>query len=259
MVEGPTARAYSININENFKDESILDFFTRSKKVFIDPSKLIGKRFSEATSMGKNIILLFEDLAIRIHLMMFGSIRIYEKNAAFSKPVERIRLLIVGNDKKLAVYNAPIVEINERVAMINALNNALGPDPLSEQWNEDKALINLLKLPNEKIGVVLLNQSIIAGIGNILRNEILFRAKINPERRICEISTGELRNVVRICHELSHKLLELKLKNGGIKEMLMVYNRFNQLCKICGSRIRFFIQQPIKRKTFVCENCQSYS
>lgn len=259
MVEGPTARAYSININNNFKDEFIYDFFTRSKKIFVDSNKLIGKKFSKATSIGKNIVLFFEDIAIRIHLMMFGSIRIYEKNATYSKPVERIRLLIIGNNKKLVVYNAPIVEIDEKDITINALNNSLGPDPLGEQWSEERALNNLLRFPNEKIGVVLLNQSIIAGIGNILRNEILFRAKINPERRIFEISNDGLRNIIKICYELSHKFLELKLKNNSIKEILMVYNKFNQPCKICGSKIRFYIQQPIKRKTFVCENCQGYS
>ncbi|MEM1856140.1 MAG: hypothetical protein QXG70_04135 [Candidatus Methanomethylicaceae archaeon] len=259
MVEGPTARAYTININNNFKDESICDFFTRSKKIFINSNRLIGKHFSKSTSIGKNIILFFEDIAIRIHLMMFGSIKIYEKNSTFSKPIERIRLLIIGNNKKLVVYNAPIIEINEKDVIINTLNNSLGPDPLSEQWNEEIALNNLLKFSNEKIGVILLNQSIIAGIGNILRNEILFRAKINPERKIFEISNNELRNIIKICYELSHKFLELKLKNNSIKEILMVYNRFNQPCKICGSRIRFYIQQPIKRKTFICEKCQGYS
>lgn len=259
MVEGPTARAYSININDNFREEHISDLFTKSKKVFIDPKKLIGKKFTGATSIGKNIILLFEDIAIRIHLMMYGSIKIYEKDATFSKPVERIRLLIIGSCKKLVAYNAPIIEINERDAIIHALKKNLGPDPLSERWCEEEALSNLLKFPNEKIGAVLLNQSVIAGIGNILRNEILFRAKVNPERRICEISDEELRHILRICHELSHKFLELKLKNGSIKEILMVYNRFNRPCKICGSKIRFYIQQPIKRKTFVCESCQGYS
>ncbi|MCS7097917.1 MAG: hypothetical protein NZ922_02935 [Candidatus Methanomethyliaceae archaeon] len=256
MVEGPTARAYSIKISNEFKDEVISEIFTRSKKVLIDIREIIGRKFSGATSLGKNILLFFEDIAIRIHLMLYGTIHIYRKNDELIKPKERARLIIIGNNKKLVVFNAPIIEINKKDFLIDNLRNTLGPDPLNEQWDEEKALKNLLNFPNEKIGVILLNQSIIAGIGNIIRNEILFRVGINPERKVSEISKEKLNNIVKIYYELSHEFLDLKLNSRSIREILMVYNKFNQSCKVCGNKIIFYIQQPIKRKTFVCSNCQ---
>lgn len=256
VVEGPTAKAYAVKVAKNFQGEIVKDVFVKSRRVFISSEELIGKRFSDADSLGKNILLFFNDLAIRLHLMMFGAIHIYGINESLLKPMERARLIVVGNHRKLVVYNAPIVEIDYKRRVLEKLGRELGPDPLGSEWDKAKAIKKIIELSDQKIGVVLLNQSVIAGIGNILRNEILFRAKVHPERKIADLSTHEVERIVDFAEKLSKQFLDLKLQGKGVRELLLVYNKFSGFCKVCGGPIKFYMQEPINRKTFVCENCQ---
>ncbi|MCS7138744.1 MAG: hypothetical protein NZ873_01645 [Crenarchaeota archaeon] len=256
MVEGPTAKAYAIKINKEFFGETVKNIFIKSKKVFIPSAEILGKSFSNADSIGKNILLFFDDVAIRVHLMLFGSIHIYGINEDLQKPKKQVRVIVEGARKKIVIYNAPIVEIDKKDEILRRLRSELGPDPLNSEWDEERAIQNILKFPNEKIGVVLLNQSVIAGIGNILRNEDLFRARINPERIVGKLSEEETRRVVRICKELSEEFLKLKIRGVRIGPILYVYNKYGKKCNDCGNGIRFYFQEPIRRKTFVCGKCQ---
>jgi len=257
VVEGPTAKAYAIKITTNFQDETITEIYTKSKRVFIPLEKILGKRFLEADSLGKNILLFFNgDTAIRIHLMMFGAIHIYEINEPLQKPKERVILMATGEKKKLVVYNAPIIEVDYRYKILQRLKGELGPDPLIGECDKAKAIRNIMNHPDQKIGVALLNQSVIAGIGNILRNEILFRAKVHPDRTIASLSLQEIEKIVDYTEQISREFLNRKLQGKGIKDLLSVYNRFSGFCMVCGHPIKFYMQKPINRKTFVCENCQ---
>jgi len=256
MVEGPTAKLYSIMINKALLNGVIEDIYVKSRRVYIDPKKLLGHRLMLSDTYGKNILLRIDGYGIRIHLMLYGSIHIYEADEELKKPFNRVRLLIKFSDRRLVVYNAPIVEINYFRNILDSLKSNLGLDPLRREWNKDEVLKYLLKNGDKKIGVALLDQRIVAGIGNILRNEILFRAKIHSERFIKDLSTEELNWLIRISRELSREFLRIKLKKRRLRDLLYVYNRAGKNCKICGSKIKFYMQDEINRKTFVCEYCQ---
>lgn len=150
MVEGPTAKAYALRIGNEFQNEIVRDVFARSKRIFVSIEELISKKFLSSDSLGKNIILFLNGLAIRIHLMMFGSIHIYRVNEPLLKPMRRVKLQIKSEKKKLVVYNAPIVEIDRSERILERLKRNLGPDPLSDDWNREKAIRNIMKFPGEK-------------------------------------------------------------------------------------------------------------
>ena len=154
MVEGPTAKAYALRIGNEFQNEIVRDVFARSKRIFVSIEELISKKFLSSNSLGKNIILFLNGLAIRIHLMMFGSIHIYRVNYRVNgpllKPMRRVKLQIKSEKKKLVVYNAPIVEIDRSERILERLKRNLGPDPLSDDWNREKAIRNIMKFPGEK-------------------------------------------------------------------------------------------------------------
>ena len=256
MVEGPTAHVYAYRINREFCGEVINDLLIRSKRIYVSPKELIDKKVYNSESFGKNIVLFVNDYAIRLHLMLYGAIHIYNLDEKLLKPERQVRLMIIGYNKKLVVYNAPIVEIDFKDRLIKRLNSQLGLDPLRPEWNINEVFKRIKQYSNEKIGVLLLDQSVIAGIGNILRNEILFRARVHPERRVKDLSDEEIVRIITIAEELSKQFLKIKLERKRLKPILYVYNKYNKLCKICGSKIRFYFQEPIKRKTFVCEKCQ---
>ncbi|KAA0013330.1 hypothetical protein B6U81_06575 [Thermoplasmatales archaeon ex4484_30] len=250
MTEGPTARLRAIQIEEKFRGKILQDIFTRSKKIYVEPSLLIGKKLCRATSHGKNILLYFDEYAIRIHLMMYGSIRFEQ---SYSKPFRQVRLTLFFPNKNLVIYNAPIVEIGEADKIEEFLSKNYGIDPLSN-WNKEELINLILERKERKIGDLLLDQKVFNGIGNILRNEILFRARVNPERKIAELKFEEIEKIVEETRKLCIKFLELKKKGEGIKKLLMVYNR--KTCPNCGRRLAFYRQEPNKRKTFYCPFCQ---
>lgn len=250
MTEGPTARLRAIQIEKEFKGKLLKNIFVRSKKLHVKPELLIGKKLQKATSYGKNILLYFNGYMIRIHLMMYGSIR-FEN--AYSKPFKQVRLVLFFPSKKLVIYNAPIIEIDEVKSLENRLFNEYGIDPLTN-WNKEKLISLILKEKERKIGDLLLDQRIFNGIGNILRNEILFRAGISPERKVKDLKIKEIENIAIYARKLCKEFLKSKLRGKGIKNLLFVYNK--KFCIRCGSNLIFYRQKENKRKTFYCPNCQ---
>ncbi len=256
MTEGPTAKYQALRISKAADDEHIRDIKAKSKKIYVPLEKLIGLKIDSTETFGKNIILNIGSFAIRIHLMMFGSIHIYKINEPLAKPESQVRLKITLETKKIVVYNAPVVEIDYRDKLIPRLVKSLGTDPLRDDWSPQKAIKLILKHKDRKIGDVLLDQSVIAGIGNILRNEILFRARVHPERIVRTLSMLEVEEIVKFAKELSEEFFERRMRHERIKPMLMIYNKYRKTCPICGHPIKYYKQDPNGRKTFVCENCQ---
>lgn len=251
MTEGPTARSRAIQIKEKFLGEELIDLSVKSKRTYIDPIRLIGRRLEDASTYGKNIILNFSPYGIRIHLMMYGSIR-FERE--LSKPESRVRLLLDFKSGRIVVYNAPIIEIDEIKKIEERLSKEQGIDPF-RNWDEKK-LFTLLSMNKDRmIGEILLDQRIFAGVGNILRNEILFRSGIRPDRRIKDIPEDRIKLLIKMTKRLSEDFLDSKIKGRGIKQLLMVYN--SKYCKRCGGRLEFYRDEITGRKTFFCPNCQS--
>ncbi|RLB32685.1 MAG: hypothetical protein DRH12_19190 [Deltaproteobacteria bacterium] len=251
MTEGPTARLRAIQISDRFLGKKLSSVKIRSKRVYIDPKNLVGKRLQDTSTYGKNILLNFEPYGIRIHLMMYGSIRFEEE---FSKPENRIRLILDFESGRMVVYNAPIVEVDFLENIEDRLSKELGIDPF-RNWDEEKLFNMLIKNGDRVIGEVLLDQSVFAGVGNILRNEILFRSGIRPDRRISDIPEKKLKLLIRITKRLCEEFLDSKLKGRGIKSLLTVYNR--KYCGRCGDKISYYRDEFTGRKTFFCPNCQS--
>lgn len=144
------------------------------------------------------------------------------------------------------------------IKILRYLKSVLGPDPLRADWNPSKALRLLLRNKNRKIGDALLDQSIIAGIGNILRNEILFRARLHPDLKVGAIPISKLRELTDIAYKLSRTFYEYRLANKRIKPLLLVYGRSGKPCIVCGTRIRMYYQKPNNRRTYYCPKCQKY-
>ncbi len=256
MVEGPTAHKFAYDIRSIFMDKPIIEAYYKSKRAVIEPEALIGKAVSCSEAYGKNILIHIDEYTIRLHLMLYGTIHIQHLDEDLKKPFNRVRLQIKTDSHKLTVYNAPIVEIDTKVNIIEYIRRNYGPDPLRDDWDRERAYMNILKHCEATISKAILDQSIISGIGNILRNEILYRAGIHPERRVEELDEDELDRVIQYVEKLSREWLDLKLRGERLKPLLKVYNKYRGKCEKCGEKIVFYIQEDIGRKTFYCPKCQ---
>ncbi len=145
MTEGPSARARAIFIYRAVGGERVLEVFTRTRRAKINPEGLVGRILRGVDTYGKNILLLFGPYAIRIHLMMYGTIHIYKPDEPLAKPERLVRLSLQFQSRRVVVYNAPIVEIDYKSNIINNLKRTLGEDPLRDDWNPDRATRLILK------------------------------------------------------------------------------------------------------------------
>lgn len=257
LTEGPRSHAISYFINKHAAGMHIKDVLIRSKKISIDPCQLIGEKIERSESFGKNIVIFISNgYAIRVHTLIYGIVKIYRVGESIEKPEKQIRLRIATDDYWIIGFNTPIIEVDRAENILSYLESNLGPDPLKSNWCREVVFEKLRNMSGVKIGVALLDQRLISGIGNIMRNEILFRAGVNPERNIEELSIVELNRILDEVEKVS-KEFYLKLINGeNLKSLYQVYNKYRGKCPKCGSSIKFYRQLPINRKTFICPNCQ---
>ena len=252
MTEGPTARLIAEKITKKFGNERIVSVL--SKKKNFDGSMFVGKTFSHAETIGKNIFLVFKNFgtAIRLHLMMWGAVHIYLLDENLRKDERFVRLILFGRKRKLVVYNAPIIEAISLKSLADWRNSVFDP---FNRWDE-KELLKKIEGLDCSIEELLLNQSLFAGIGNILKNEILFRAKVHPYSKVSAIPAKKLAEIIEIAGSLTFRFYEQKKKSGRIKPLLNVYRRANQKCFVCNSKIKMFRSKFTGRINFVCERCQ---
>jgi len=187
-----------------------------------------------------------------------------------SEPVNRyIRLLFaLDNGKMLALSDlrkfAKVELWKTKELKKSEEIRSLGPEPLEKDFTFKK-FKEVLKGKKRKIKQVLMDQKIIAGIGNIYSDEILWQAKVNPFRKTSELSDKELKNVYQALKKILKRAIQAKGasivdfrrisgEKGGFGPLRKVYQREGQLCSRCGTIIR---KAKIgSRTTHFCSKCQ---
>jgi len=142
---------------------------------------------------GKQLRFHLEDQRVLlIHLMMWGTVRVYRKGEAWDKPREKARVIFSTGSHEGVFFSAPIVKLLTLSELQeNPRWGNLGPDPLRSDFSSQEFLRRLLQHPEKEIGESLLDQQVIAGVGNILRIEILHRSCIHPHRLVGSLSQEE--------------------------------------------------------------------
>jgi endonuclease-8 len=254
MAEGPVAHYYAGQLAKVLAGKPV-EIELRSRKLNVDELSLRGLSVTDVEARGKLVLIHLSDgRIILVHLMMWGSWRIYRRGAEWEKPSQRARLVLRTDAHEAVAFSAPIVRVLTREELkADPKWMALGPDPLRSDFSEEESLRRLEAHADEEVGEALLNQQVIAGIGNILRNEILFRAGVHPRRKISSLSDIERRAVLRLCVELCR----LWLRDMGSEKRnawLRIYRKSGRPCPRCGARVEFFRQAG--RVTYACPACQ---
>lgn len=207
--------------------------------------RLDGRRLLEVEAVGKNLLLRFEGgLVLRSHLRMRGRWQVRPRGSA---PARRGRpwLVLQSGDHEAVLWNGPVLELSERAV------RRLGPDILAEPTDVEAMVVNLRREhPSRELGDALLDQRLIAGIGNLWKAESLWRAGLSPWKELGETTDDELRRVLAEARVLmSHSL-------GGGREERAVYRRQGRPCPRCGTAIRSRGQGDDNRTAYWCPRCQ---
>lgn len=214
-------------------------------------AELDGTTITKSEAFGKHLLLWFDnDLALHSHLGMNGRWRITaDGSAPFGKP-----WLVLASGRSVAHTSGG--KILRLVPAARARNDPalaqLGPDPLRPGFDDEAAAARVLGWePSEPIGAALNDQSLIAGIGNVIRIEALWLAQVSPWRRIGNLEPAEAEAVVR--H--ARWVMETAIARG--ERPKQIYGkRARRPCPRCGARIRTHGQGDDNRVTYWCEGCQ---
>jgi endonuclease VIII len=205
--------------------------------------RLDGRRLLGVEAVGKNLLLSFEGgLVLRSHLRMSGR---WQVRPAGSEHRGRPWLVLRCARHEALLWNGPVLELTAR------RTRRLGPDILAEPPELDRMVANLRRQhPSRQLGDALLDQRVVAGIGNLWKAESLWRAQVSPWRELRDASDEELERVLAEAASLMRGSLE-----AGRAERL-VYRRAGRPCPRCGEAILSRGQGDANRTAYWCPRCQ---
>ena len=207
------------------------------------PEKLSGRRLEAVEAVGKNLLLRFEGgLVLRSHLRMRGRWQLRPRNGGGRG---RPWLVLRGAEQEAVLWNGPVLELHGHGV------RRLGPDILAEPPDFDAMLARLrLTAQSRELGDALLDQRLVAGIGNAWKAEALWRARLSPWRALGEVTDEELHAVLGEAAGLMRSSLE------GRRERKATYRRTGRPCPRCGTTIRSRGQGDDNRVAYWCPGCQ---
>lgn len=261
MPEGHTVHRIANRFNSDFAGHPV--HVTSPQGRFRAGAALIdGKRLEKALAVGKQLFLFFDgDLVLRIHLGIYGKWQFHE---ATSSPqiIGEVRARFAGN-LAIADLRGPTVCEVLQVGEIDAVMNRLGPDPLNPDKSGRDRFVDKVLESSRSIGALLMDQSVISGIGNVYRAEILFRGGISPHTVGSRLDEPALRAMWADAERLLKVGVQLGVMvtrdeflkaDPGKAERYFVYKRENTPCRNCGGSIRLEIMNG--RKLYWCPVCQ---
>jgi endonuclease VIII len=237
-----------------------------------DQTPITGRTVKRVESRGKWLLIHFSgDLIFATHMLMSGSWHIYRVGERWKRGRNHMRVML-GTSEFVAVgFNVPVARFYtartlERFAGVSGL----GPDVLGTEFAKDEVAARLLEHGDEEIGNVLLNQRVMAGVGNVFKSEICFGCGVHPFRKVATLSKREVDCLL----DTARRYLAANVADGagdGIvtytsgrgttgsinpASRLWVYHRGGEACRRCGTEILRRKQGSGARATFWCPDCQ---
>ena len=239
MPEGPSILILHEEIKK-FTNQKVIEISGSAK---IDKDRFINQKIIGFKTFGKQTLICFKDAAIRIHLLMFGT---YLINDSKSTP---LKIGLRFNKGELNFYTCAVTVVEGN------LNDRYdwSADIMNDKWSAKNAKEKLDEFPKAMICDVLLDQNIFAGLGNIIKNEILYRTKIHPESIVGKLPEKKIKTLIKEARVYSFEFLEWKKENTLTAHWLA---HEKKICKRCNLPLIKKHTGKNKRRSYFCTNCQ---
>jgi endonuclease-8 len=216
----------------------------------VSRARLVGRKIVAVEAVGKHLLIRFDDgRALHSHMRMTGSWRVLRPGAPYAEHLARCVIEVEGalavcmRAPTIRVLGAKEVDTDRRLV-------ELGPDVLGRTFDFAEARARLRRTPDREIGDGLLDQTCVAGIGNIYKSESLFRACVDPWTKTGVLDDATLERILREARRLMHASL-----NDG-RARRWVYDRARLPCRRCGELVQVRRQGVLQRATYWCPRCQ---
>ena len=247
--------------------ESVFPALTRVH----EDAPITGRRIERVRAHGKHLLMTFSgDLTLRTHMRMNGSWHIYRPGERWQRPRRDMRIVVSTAGFIAVGFSIPVAEWIRTSELRRSKDLvSLGPDLLADEFDQDEAFQRVRARPSEPIADVLLNQRVLAGIGNVYKSEVLFACGVDPFARVQQLSDEHIHTLL----STARKFLRANVTEGlaamttylGFRRTtrqddpsarLWVYGRVNEPCRRCGTPVLIDKRGTNARLTYWCPTCQ---
>jgi endonuclease VIII len=222
------------------------------------PERLAGRRVEHVEARGKHLLLHFEGgLVIHSHLRMTGAWRVLKRGERWPRSPRSAWLVMTHAEDEVVQFGGPVLELLTAArARSDPRLAQLGPDIVAEEPFDEARFLRRLREddPARSLGDVLIDQHVVAGIGNIWKSEGCWHARLDPWRPVGRVSDDDVLGVVR----LLRPLMQQSARDGYHETPRGVYGRVGVPCPRCGAPalVRARGQGDENRTTYWCPSCQ---
>jgi endonuclease-8 len=227
----------------------------REGRAIVEPGTLV----TSVEARGKHLLIGFEGgIVLHTHMKMTGSWHTYRTGERWRVARAGARAVVEVDDMVAVCVSAPVVELlRERALASHPRLSLLGPDLCSDAVDLDQVVERVPRFATAEtqVGVLLLDQRVACGIGNVYKSEVLFARRVDPFAPVGSMTAVELRELYFTASELLRRNLE-----GGPRTTvpggLAVYDRANRPCIRCGTAVVARKHGETPRVTYWCPSCQ---
>ena len=217
--------------------------------------QLAGQTLTAIEARGKHLLIRFDSgLVIHTHLRMSGRWDI----GAPGRPTRRSRttawLILKDDELEAILVNGAVLELLTPAQLsLHPSLRLLGPDVLAPDFDAAAATARARRgAPEQTVADVLLDQRVLAGVGNVWKSEILFDCRLDPRTPAAALDDAELRALLQRASDL----MQAHVASGATQRPVRIYGRGGRDCPVCGTDIRARAQGDEGRRTFWCPTCQ---
>jgi len=268
MPEGDTIHKHAANLQARLLGQRASAVFARG----VEYRRLAGAVVSKVEAHGKHLFIDVGEARLHVHLGMYGRLFLQDPRGVTTAKAARASLAIIGEREAAMFWRVPTVEVlRAAFAHTHPALQTLGPDLLAPDFDPAIAVARARERPAAtELGVLLLDQRVAAGIGNVYKSEVLFLERLDPFAPVSSVDDAALARLYAHARELMSKNLgpwgrttTADLTRGGFgprgSARMFVYRRAGHPCRTCGGAILSAAQGEPPRKTYYCPRCQRRS
>ena len=275
MPEGDTIFRTARTLQNTLAGHRVTKFdtaYAHLARVNVD-GPIAGRMIERCEAAGKHVLIVFEgDLILRTHMRMNGSWHLYHHGERWWRGPQAMRVRLDTADWVAVAFDVPVAEFvtAKQLATTDPVA-ALGPDLLKPAFDRDEAIRRVRVAGTLPIAQALLDQRLVAGIGNVYKSEVLFLAGVHPDTPASAVPQGVLEQIMDLARRLlndnvvpgtpgaiqTYRSLRRTDRRSDPSDSLWVYSRAGKPCRKCGTAIESKKMSLDARTTYWCPTCQA--
>lgn len=261
MPEGDTIHQAATRLREVLDGQVLESVEGSHHEVRREGRRLVGRRVTGVESLGKHLLVHVDrGWSLRTHLGMPGSWHVYREGDRWRRSPGAARVVLRSNGWVAVCFAAPSVQIAPTDMVLERVGH-LGPDAITDDFDGAEAVRRAGDLPDDTAALdVVLDQRVMAGVGNVFANEILFLEGVHPLRRLGTLDDATLSALIARAHRLlvANRSPGARATTGSTRrgEELWVYGRSGRPCRRCGTRLTHGHGGIHRRVITWCPSCQ---